>query len=207
MKDNIETIRSPDFAHRESQSPILRKLMGITSQKFIKYEKGERIHVIFIMISILLIGTIFCAVNGFFTFLLYFIELDQNDLESNLRLLMGLSYSINFLIFFTLIEGISRLIYKNSNNNTLNFFISFGIIQFPMIFYLVLHFIFKILDLLGNSIFNFIDKIFLIIFQVWVLWLLSYNLCVNKGLKIESSLIISLILHYGGFTLVLFLMI
>ena len=55
----------------------------------------------------------------------------------------------------------------------------------------------------ANCVFNLLDKVLLIIFQVWSLWLLSYSLCVKKGLKIESSLIISLLLHYGGFTIIL----
>ncbi len=206
LKDNIETIISPDFAHRELKSPILRKLMWITSRRFIQFEKEDKIYTILISLSILITGTILCWLNGFYSILLYFIELNQNSLENYYPFLMSFSFILNFLIFFTIIEGLSRLFYKKKDN-TVNFLISFGIIQFPMIFYLILHLILKILDLMGNNVFNFIDKIFLIVFQVWSLWLLSYSLCVNKGLKIENSLIISLLLHYGGFTLILFILI
>jgi len=197
LKNNIDTIKTPDFAHRELKSPILRKLMWITSKRFIQFDKKDQNLTILISFTILLSGVIFCGLNNFFSFLLYFIEL------SNYQIYVSLSFIINFLVFFMIMEGFARLFYKKKNNTT-TFFISFGIIQFPMIFYLILHFAFKITDLLGNNIVNFLDKTFLIIFQVWSIWLLSYSLCINKGLKIESSLIIALLLHYGGFTLILF---
>ena len=46
LKDNIETIKSPDFAHRELKSPILRKLMWLTSQRFIQFVKEDRLKLI-----------------------------------------------------------------------------------------------------------------------------------------------------------------
>jgi len=197
LKSNIDTIITPDFAHRELRSPLLRKLMGITSKRFNQFDKKDQNLTILISFTILLSGVIFCGLNSFFSFLLYFIEL------SNYQIYVSLSFIINFLVFFMIIEGFSRL-FNNNKKNTIQFFISFGIIQFPMIFYLILHYTFMITDLLGNNVANFFDKIFLIIFQVWSLWLLSYSLCINKGLKIENSLIIALLLHYGGFTLILF---
>ncbi len=200
LKNNIETIRSPDFAHRELKSPILRKLMWVTSQRFIQFEKKDKFYVVLISLVIIISGTILSGLNSFYSFLFYYIEIDYN------QILFSFSFILNFLIFFTFVEVISRLFYRE-NNNTLNFFLSFEIIQFPMIFYLILHFIFKILNILDNIFSNFFDKLFLIVFQVWSLWLLSYSLCVNKGLKIENSLIISLLLHYGGFTLILFIFI
>lgn len=72
-----------------------------------------------------------------------------------------------------------------------------------MVIYLILHFIFEYASLITINIFNFIDKILMIIFQVWSLWLLSYSLSVKKGIKIENCLIISLLLHYSGFTIIL----
>ena len=206
LKNNIATIKTPDFAHREIKSPILRKLMWITSQRFIKFENEDKFYTMLISLSILLSGAILCGFNGFFSFFLYFIELNQNVLENYVQILIGFSFIFNFFIFFIVVEGFSRL-FSRKREKPLNFFISFGIIQFPMIFYLILHLILKTLNLIGNNIFSLIDKIFLIFFQVWSLWLLSYSLCVNKGLSIENSLIISLLLHYGGFTLILFILI
>jgi len=206
LKNSIETIKKPDFVHREFKSPILRKLMWVTSQRFIQFEKKDKKFSLIISIIILIIGTILCILNGFSSFFFFFIEIEQSNLDIMFRILISFSFVINIFIFFIIIEAISRLFYKR-NDNTVNFLISFTIILFPLIFYLMLHLLFKWSDLLNNNIFNLIDKILLIIFQVWSLWLLSYSLCVKKGLKIESSLIISLLLHYGGFTTILFVLV
>ncbi len=206
LKNNIDTIKSPDFTHREFKSPILRKLTWILSKRFIQYEKKDKKFTIIISLGILTIGTILCGLNGFYSFFLFFIESNHNNLDLFLRILINLSFILNLVIFFIIIEVVTRLFYKNSQN-TLSFLISFSFIQFPMIFYLVVHSIFKWSDLLNISIFNLFDKVLLIIFQVWSLWLLSYSLCVKKGLKIESSLIISLLIHYSGFTIILFFLV
>ena len=202
LKNNIETIKTPDFAHRELKSPILRKLMWITSKRFIQFDKKDKKYSITISISIIILGIIFCALNGFYSFLLFFIDFSQYNLDIPLQILISLSFIANFFIFFIIVELISRFLYKK-NESVTEFLISFAIILYPMIFYLIFHLIFNIFDLLSLSVFNLLDKVLLIIFQVWSLWLLSYSLCIKKGLKIESSLIISLLLHYGGFTIIL----
>ena len=206
LKNNIETIKTPDFTHRELRSPIMRKLMKVTSKRFIQFEKEDKVFTIIISLSILISGTILCGVNSFYSFLLFFIDIEQYNMDLFLQILIIFSFILNFLIFFIIIEGISRLFYKKKEN-ALSFLISFPIIQFPMVFYLISHLMFQLFDLLNISIFNLLDKIFLIIFQVWSLWLLSYSLCVKKGLKIETSLIISLLLHYGSFTIILFVLV
>ncbi len=206
LKNNIETIKSPDFTHRELRSPILRKLMKITSKRFIQFEKEDKALSTIISLSILITGTILTGLNGFYSFLLFFIESEQSNMDLFLQILLSFTFIVNMIVFFIIIEGISRLFYKKKEN-TFNFFISFAIIQFPMVFYLITHLIFKSFWLLNPSIFNLLDKILLIIFQVWSLWLLSYSLCVMKGIKIESCLIISLLLHYGSFTIILFVLV
>lgn len=202
LKNNVETIKTPDFAHRELKSPILRKLMWITLKRFIQFEKKDKKFSIIISLGIIILGTIFCGLNGFYSFLLFFMEISQYNLELYFQILISLSFIANFFIFFIIIEGISRFFYKK-NENIIDFLVSFAIILYPMILFLLIHLIFKWVNLLNVSIFNLLDNVLLIIFQVWSLWLLSYSLCVKKGLKIESSLIISLLLHYGGFTIIL----
>lgn len=180
--------------------------MLLTSRRFILFEKEDKIYTILISLGIIVLGTIFCGLNGLSSFLLFFLENTQIGLDISFRILISFSFIINFFIFFIIIEGISRLFYKKKEN-TLSFFISFAIIEFPMILYLILHLIFISSGIIFLSIVNLIDKVLLIIFQVWSLWLLSYSLCVKKGLKIESSLIISLLLHYGGFTIILLILV
>ncbi len=197
--ENLETIK---FPQREFKSPILRKLMVLTSKRFISFNKKDRMYTILISILIIILGTIFNYLNGFSSFLLFFIDINQNNLNLIFQILINLSFVLNFIAFFLLMESISRIFY-NKNENGLNFLVSFALILFPMIIYLVLHYIFEYTELITINIFNFIDRILLIIFQVWSLWLLSYSLSVKKGIKIENCLIIALLLNYSGFTIIL----
>jgi len=199
LKENIETIKFPE---REFKSPILKRLMVLTSKRFISFNKKDRIYTILISVIIITLGTIFSYLNGFNSFLLFFIDTNQDNLLLMYQIVINLSFILNFFAFFIIVESIARIFYKK-NKNGLNFLISFALIQFPTIIYLILHFIFDYAALITINIFNFIDKTLMIIFQVWSLWLLSYSLSVKKGIKIENCLIISLLLHYGGFTIIL----
>ncbi|MHA2005945.1 MAG: winged helix-turn-helix domain-containing protein [Promethearchaeota archaeon] len=199
LKDNIETIKAP---HREFKSPVLRKLMLITTKRFIIFNRKDRVYTLLFSIGILALGTIFGSLNNFISILLFFIEIGVESIDIVSKILINLSFLMNFFAFFIIIEIISRIFYKR-NANSLKFLASFAIIQFPMIIYLFLHSIFNVTDLLSINTYNLIDKVLMIIFQVWSLWLLSYSLSVKKGIKIENSLIISLLIHYSGFTIIL----
>jgi len=177
-------------------------LMVLTSKRFIIFNKKDRIYTLLISIGIIVLGTIFCVLNGFTSFFLFFTEINMENLDLLFQILIKSSFILNFFTFFVIVELISRIFYKKSEN-TLNLLVSFALIQFPMIIYLGLHSIFNYTALISINIVYFIDQILMIGFQVWSLWLLSYSLSVKKGLKIENSLIISLLLHYGGFTLIL----
>ena len=203
LKDNIEIIKAP---HREFKSLFLNKLMVLTSKRFIIFNKKDRIYTLLMSLGILVLGTILCISNGFTSFFLFFIDINMGNIDFLLQILIDISFILNFLSYFVIIEMISLIFYKKYEN-TLNFIASFALIQLPMIVYLVLHTIFNYTALITINIVNFIDQILMIVFQVWSLWLLSYSLSVKKGLKIENSLIVSLLLHYGGFTLVLLMFI
>lgn len=199
LKDNIETIKAPQ---NEFKSSFLNKMMKITSKRFIIFHKKDRIYTVLISLGIIILGTIFSILNGFTSFFLFFIEFDYESLDLIIQIIINISFILNFFAFFIIIETIARVFYRKTEN-TLNLLTSFALIQFPMIIYQIIHFIFKYTALTSLNVVNFIDQILMIIFQVWSLWLLSYSLSAKKGLKIENSLIISLLFHYGGFTLIL----
>ncbi|MFX1478783.1 MAG: hypothetical protein ACFFCI_11695 [Promethearchaeota archaeon] len=199
LKENIETIKAPE---REFKSAILRKLMVITTKRLILFNESDKIFTILISIGILVFGTLFCILNNFASFLLFFIDINRNSLDTFFQILVDLSFILNFLVFFIIIEIISRVFYKRKEN-TLKFLLSFAIIQFPMLFYLIIHLVFQYTELLSINIVSLIDNILMILFQVWSLWLLSYSMSVKKGIKIENCLIISLLINYSGFTIIL----
>ncbi|KKK43461.1 hypothetical protein LCGC14_0404790 [marine sediment metagenome] len=200
LKDNIKTIKAPN---REFKSQILEKFMVLTSKRFILFNKKDRIYTLIISIGILILGTVLSFFNGFTSLLLFFIDINLENLQLIYQIILNLSFVLNFFAFFIIVESISRILYKKKDSSTLNFLISFAIILFPMVLYLIIHSFFEVIGLNNEYIVNFIDKALMIIFQVWSLWILSYSLSVKKGIKIESSLIISLLLHYSGFTIIL----
>jgi len=161
LKDNIETIKTPSKGFK---SPILRKLMIITSKRFILFEKKDKVFAILISISIVILGIIFCGLNGFYSFLLFFLESSYINSDVFLRILISFSFLFNFLIFFIIMEGICRLFY-NKKENSWSFFISFAIIEFPMILYLIIHLVFKTSGIIFLNTVNLIDKILLIVFK------------------------------------------
>ena len=151
-------------------------------------------------------GTILCGLNGLYSFLLFFIMTPEDIYKLQLisHIFFSIVFIVNFLIYFLLVEICCRLFYRKKEN-TWNFFVSFPVILYPMVIYLLIHFILLSTELIQITFFNFIDIVLLIFFQILSLWLLTYNLKVSKGLKIERGLIIALLLHYGSFTIVLFL--
>lgn len=198
LKDNVNTIITPDFSKKEFSSPILKGLMRLTPKKYINYESNQMIYTIIISITIALIGAIFCGLNGLFPLFLFFGQ------STFLQIILAIIFIGNIVFFFLINEGICRIIYKKKEN-TLKFLISFPIILFPLDIYLVLRFILFSTGSLNLPAVRILDNVLVILFQVFSLWLLTYNLSVNKKLKIENSLIISLLIHYGGFSIILLL--
>ena len=202
--DNKDNIITPEFSKKEFNSPILKGLMLLTPKSYINYEKRRTYSVIIFSILIALIGSIFCGLNGLFPFFLFFAEsqIILTAAEVIIQFLLAFLFIGNILLYFLIIEGLSRIIYRKKEN-TLKFLASFAIIFFPLDIYLVLRFILSSTGSLDLSYIRVLDNILMILFQLWSLWLLTYNLSINKKLKIENSLIISLLVHYGGFSIVL----
>ncbi|MFX1492929.1 MAG: winged helix-turn-helix domain-containing protein [Promethearchaeota archaeon] len=202
LQDSIETIT--DFSKKEFNSPILKILMFLTPKKIINYEKGYKIYAVIFSIGLLILGLIFCNLTDLFPTLLFFTNLFQSFQNTNigLQIFFNIFFIINFLLYYFINELICRIVYKK-NENSIKFLLSFSLIFYPTIIYLTIHYIFKELDLLNYSVISIMDNILMIIFQVWALWLLTYNLIVNKHLRLESALIISLLIHYGGFSIIL----
>lgn len=209
LKENIEIIESTEISKREFNSPFLRFLMFLTPKKFISFEEKDKVYNSIVSLSILMIGAILCGLNAFYTFFLFHIETTEDiyKLEIISHVYFSVLYILNFIISFLLVEGSCRLFYKKKER-TLDFLFTLPIIFYPMVAYLFIHFILLSSELLIKIIFfSILDVFLLIFFQVLSLWLLTYSISVNKGLKIENGLIVSLFLHWGSFTIVLFLLI
>jgi len=206
LKENIEIIESSRFSKGEFNSPLFKFLFALTPIKFISFEEKDKKYNTIISAVILIMGTILCGLNGLYSFLLFFIRTPEDIYKLQLisHIFFSIIFIINFLVYFLLVEICCRLFYRKKEN-TWNLFLSFPIILYPMVIYLLIHFILLSTELIQITFINFVDTVLLIFFQILSLWLLTYNLKVSKGLKIERGLIIALLLHYGSFTIVLFL--
>jgi len=204
LKDNIDNIITPDFSKKEFNSPILKGLMRVTPKKYINYETSMKFQMLIISIVITFTGAILCGLNGLFPFFLFFREslINIELIDIVLKVFLALVFIGNMFFYYLINEGICRIFYKKKENS-LKFLISFAIFLFPIDAYLFLRLILISTGSLDFASVKILDNVLMILFQVWSLWLLTYNLSVNKKLKIEKSLIVSLLVHYGGFSIVL----
>ena len=203
LKENISSL-SKGISSKEFNSPILKGLMFLTPKGLITTNKSSKYIPIAFSILILAIGVIFSYLNEYFpVFLLFGSYPEDTILQAPYSNGLGaILFIVNFLIYYTIIEGIIRLIYKNMDNSV-QFFSTFALVFFPSCIYLVLHYFLELFNLLEFSIIGIIDNSIMILFQAWSLWILTYSIIVYKQLKIENALILSLLLHYGGFSLIL----
>lgn len=208
MEKNIQTIQSPDTINQEFNSPLLKGLMKITPKKYLTEELPYSPTIFIIGLSVLILGAILTALNGQNSFFLFFVDYAEEyvALDTMMRFLSPIFFMINFLSLFFFIELFCRLIF-NKKENPKEFLIVLPLTLIPMVLYLGFHFFFIVLALLEIMTFIVIDRIVMIFCQVWSLWLLTYLISVKKELRIENALIISLLLHYGSFTIVLFYLI
>ena len=197
LDSNIDSIESTKISEKEIKSPFLRGILSFTPKKMLLENPRENILTIVISISVMITGAILAGLSGLNTCILFF----QDSVEFPLLLdpfskfILSLIFVLNYLIFYSLIELFSWLFYKKSENS-FKIFLNFGLVYFPILIYLIIHTILLIFDL---SYLTILDSFLLIFFQVWSLWLVTYNLSVNKYIKIERALIISLVIHYGAF--------
>ena len=190
-----------DISKKEYNSFLLRGLMHLTPKRIIVTNNKPNLLVITFSITILILGGIFCALNGFYPFFLLF---GTVPVIPYAPLFNFLFFMFNFFMFFYIIEAICRIFYKKKGDS-IEFLSTFAIIFLPSVLYLIIHYIFLILKIIEFTFVGIFDNIIMILFQVWSLWLLTYSITTYKRLKIENSLIISLVLHYGGFSIILML--
>ncbi len=194
---NIDTIESTKVSDRRLKSPLAKNLLSLTPKKLFLRNPKDDILLIMMTLAIILMCAILAGLSGLGTFLLFFqetVELPMT-LDPFSQLILGLIFVLNYFILFALAELFCFLFY-GKRENSIKLLLNFGLIYIPILIYLVIHFILVIFEL---NYLTILDNILLIFFQIWSLWLLTFNLSVNKYIRIERALIVSLIIHYGAF--------
>lgn len=200
LKSNMGSL-SFDISKKDYNSFLLKGLMHLTPKRIIVSNNKPNPIAISISLIILIIGGILCALNGLYPFFLLFGSIPELSYAPAFNFLF---FIFNFIVFFVIIEAICRVFYKKKRDS-IQFLSTFALIFIPSLLYLMVHYIFLVLMINELTFIGIIDNIIMIIFQVWSLWLLTYIITTYKQIKIENALIISLILHYGGFSIILML--
>jgi len=203
LKENITNI-SKEISSREFNSPILKGLMYLTPKRFINTSKASSYIPLGISILTLVVGAVFCYLTNLFPFFLLFSSFPSHQsLQAPLTNILGaIFFIVNYLVYFFIVEGLIRLIYKNKSN-TKEFLSTFAFIFIPSNIFLIIHYIFGVFSLNEIPSISIMDNIIMILLQAWSLWILTYSIITYKQLKIENALILSLLLHYGGFSVIL----
>jgi hypothetical protein len=203
LKENITNI-TRDISNKEFNSPILKALMYLTPKRFINNSNPLNYILLVISLLILVIGAVFCYLTNLFPFFLLFSSFpNYENLQAPFTNILGaILFILNYLVYFFIVEGIIRLVFKNKNN-TKEFFKTFAFIFIPSDFFLIIHYAFRVLNLIELPSISILDNIIMILLQAWSLWILTYSISTYKQLKIENALILSLLLHYGGFSVIL----
>jgi hypothetical protein len=201
LKNNKKELEFPDTSKKNKKIPFVYNIQNALVKTIESNNQKTKIYFGGMGLFTLIIGVIFCELNGFYSILLFFRQLEG----LNTPVLYGLSFIVNFFVFLFLTEILVRLFYKK-NSNFYILFLSFPLVLLSMDLYLIIHYIFSTLNLIDVAIFYFIDKILLVCFQAFSIILQSYILGEIKEIRLENSLIISFLIHLSGFTvLILFI--
>ncbi|MHA1727430.1 MAG: hypothetical protein ACTSWY_01705 [Promethearchaeota archaeon] len=140
------------------------------------------------------------AINSSFIFFLPF-NGELTDLMIFYRLLLGVKYLGAVALSAIISELLCRFLFRK-NDNTQKFFAVYSVGLFPMLIYLL---IFDLFVFFAPSLVDsVINKILMIFFQGWSIWWISYIIISFKYIKLERSLLITFLIHYVAFNLLLF---
>jgi hypothetical protein len=117
--------------------------------------------------------------------------------EKNLTILQSFtSFLISYFIIYLLIEFFSIFIYKK-RINIIETFINVSIIFIPLILFSLIYLLDILLGYFLHNLFQgWILKALFLLFQIWSVILLLNVIKVTKGLSLEKSLFIVLIIIY-----------
>ncbi|MBD3193912.1 MAG: hypothetical protein GF317_02580 [Candidatus Lokiarchaeota archaeon] len=199
LQNNIKIIETPELDGKELRMPLFAEISDFLLKNTIKFEKRSKIYSFIIVFGFLIGGFIFCELNRSYSILLFFRRFENFEVP----IFYGVSFLLNFIVFYFLIEAMSRIIYGNYTNSKI-FLRSFPIVFFPILLYLVIDWLFLISGIIDNTFGYLINKMLMIFLQACSIWVLSYTLNRIKEIKMESGLIIGLLIYLSGFIIILF---
>ena len=197
---NYDSMESTKVEDRKTASNFLNWIIKLAPKKVIELIHNKLYFGWILTGGILLIMCILISLAGINPSYMFFIPY-QDPLTIGIRFWLGAKFLISMVIVITFSELLCRFLYKKSDN-TIRFVATFSIGLYPMVIYLILH---NVLVLISPEFVEGITmKIIMVVFQVWTILLISYIQIVTKFIKIERSLLITFLIHYIAFNILLF---
>ncbi|MBN2157371.1 MAG: helix-turn-helix transcriptional regulator [Candidatus Lokiarchaeota archaeon] len=198
---NYDSMESVKVEEQKTVSNFLNKIFNLAPKRAIELI-NNKIHYGWIISSaIVVIFYTLIVIGGINSSYIFFLAYHDDDLTIGIRLWLGAKFLISLVLVIGFSELLCRFLYKKTEN-TVRFVATFSLGLFPMIIYLVIHTILAFV----NPIFleGIVIKIIMVVFQIWTILLISYIQIVTKFIKIERSLLITFLIHYIAFNILLF---
>jgi hypothetical protein len=200
LTKNYDSMESTKVGERKTASNFINWIVKLAPKRVIDLINEKPYFGWIITGGIVIIFYTLIALGGINSSYIFFVPY-QDTLNIGIRFWLGGKFLLSLLIVIGFSELLCRFLYKKKEN-TLRFFASFSLGLYPMIFYLILH---TILAFANPEFVNGIMmKIIMVIFQIWTILLISYIQIVTKFIKIERSLLITFLIHYIAFNILLF---
>lgn len=199
---NDGEIDSETLEHQQNIMPRFKQFvqMLIPDRIFEFIEQKEYLGILFSVV-ILLASFILVSFGEINSSFIVFLSYESADpVPATLKIWLGVKFLIGGIITAVIAELFCRFLFQK-RENTKKYFISYSIALFPMLIYLTLYNLFKIIDPLFVT--SPLNKIIMVIFQLWTLWLLAQILVRYKSLRLERSLIISFLIYYGSISIII----
>ena len=197
---NYDSMESTKVEERKTESKFINWIIKLAPKRLIDLTQDKPYLGWIISGGIMLTFAILIALGGINSAYVSFLPYTEN-LTLGIRIWLGIKFILSLVIAIGLSEVLYRFLFKKTEN-TIQFITTYSIGLYPMGIYLILHII------LGVVSPSFLDgitiKIIMIVFQVWTILLISYIQIVTKFVKIERSLLITFLIHYIAFNVILF---
>ena len=204
LSKNYDTIESDNIEEQKFISASLKKFISLIPNEIL-HKVNDLTNPIKVLISVGILSLFFILIfiGNINSSFIFFVPYNTSNTE--LEVIEKIALGLKFIVFTYIVVIISELLCRylfNKTENTKNFVLIFPIALIPMLPYLFIYdMLFLFAPTLVNTIFN---KFIMIIFQIWTIWLITYIIITFKYLKLERALLITFVIHYGTFTVLLF---
>ncbi|MHA1112099.1 MAG: hypothetical protein ACTSRE_13405 [Promethearchaeota archaeon] len=197
---NYDSMESTKVDERKTGSNFVNWIVKLAPKRIIDLI-NEKVYLGWIITGIItLVFCVFIALGGINSSYIFFLPY-QESLTSGIRIWLGAKFLISLLVVVGFSEFLFRFLFRKPDN-TVRFFATISIGLYPMLIYLILHYILGFIS--PEFVSGATMKIIMIIFQIWSILLISYIQIVTKFIKIERSLLITFLIHFIASSVLLF---